>query len=508
MRIVTTPLRSRIPMPANGRTSGVEPALMAALIDAPGVEAIKARLADPRVLVVTTGQQPGLFLGPLYTLYKALSAAALADILQQKWGRPVVPVFWAANDDHDYAEAQWASWLDAGGEVKTGALPDRPAEAPLTPMARLPLPVDVTGLLDDLERDLPPGPERDETLERLRRFYRPGTTLGTAYSGALAEWLAPLGIACFDSSHPAAKARMAPLLVEAARRAAELDASLDARARVLESSGAAATVPVGQGAALVFLEDGAGRDRLVLEGDAYVTRRSGSRASITDLERIASTSPERLSPNVLLRPVVESYLLPTVAYVAGPGELTYLAQCEPLYPALRVTPQTPVARWSGVLVEPRVDRVIEKFGATLDELLAPANALEARVIRSQLPAGLVEAGARLRAAIDTEYASILSAAVGVDPTLERPVGAARQHALSELAELEKKVQGHLRKREATELAQVARARTAVQPGGKPQERVLAGVSWIARYGAPLLAQVRDAAAAWYRTALAGGGVES
>jgi uncharacterized protein YllA (UPF0747 family) len=155
-----------------------------------------------------------------------------------------------------------------------------------------------------------------------------------------------------------------------------------------------------------------------------------------------------------------------------------------------------------------VDRVIDKFGATLEELLAPANALEARVIRSQLPGGLVEAAGRLRGAIETEYASLLTAAVGVDPTLERPVGAARQHALSELADLEKKVQGHLKKREATELAQIGRARNAVQPGGKPQERVLAAVSWIARHGPGLLEQVRDEATAWCRSALAGGESES
>ena len=179
---------------------------------------------------------------------------------------------------------------------------------------------------------------------------------------------------------------------------------------------------------------------------------------------------------MLLRPVVESAALPTVAYVAGPGELTYLAQSAPLYAALDVVPQTPVARWSGVLVEPRVDRVLDKFGATLEELLAPGNALEARVVRSQVPRGLLDAAARLRAALDTEYGAIQSAAIDVDPTLERPVAASRQHALTGLADIEKKVQGHLKKRESTELAQVARARLAVQPEGKPQERVLAGVS--------------------------------
>ncbi len=504
MRIVTTPLRPAVAPPAATRTGGVDRALLSALVEAPGLEAVKLRLADPRALVVTTGQQPGLLLGPLYTLYKALSAAALAAQLESRWNRPVVPVFWAANDDHDYAEAQWASWLDASGEVRTGSLPDRPADAPLTPMARLPLPAEITNILDTFERDLPPGQERDAMLHRLRRFYQPGAMLGAAYSGTLAELLAPFGIACLDSAHPAAKARMGPLLVDAVGRAKELDAGLARRAAELESRGEPVTVPVGQNATLVFLEDASGRDRLVLDGKDYVSRRSGARATLAQIQAIAAATPERLSPNVLLRPVVESALLPTVAYVAGPGELAYLAQCEPLYAAFGVVPQTPVPRWSGVLVEPRVDRVLEKFGATLDELLAPGNALEARVVRSRLPGALLKAGARLRTALDSEYGAILASAVTVDPTLERPVTSARQHAMTGLADIEKKIEGHLKKREATELAQIARARVAVQPGGKPQERVLAGVSWVARYGRALLEQVRAEAGPWYRNALAAG----
>ncbi len=495
-------------MPAASRAAGVVDGVLDAIVDAPGTAALMGRLRHPEVLVVTTGQQPGLFTGPLYTIYKALSAAALAAELESRWGQPVVPVFWAAGDDHDYAEARWAGWLDPQGDLVTASLPDRAPDAPLTPMARLPLPGEVLGLLDELERAAPPSPQRDQTLAWLRHHYRPGATVGTAYAGALAELLAPLGIVVLDSAHRHAKAAMAPILLQALGRARELDQALAAHAAALAAGGGSVTVPVGEGASLVFLEDGSGRDRLVTDGDGFVARRSGARARLGQLETIAAGMPERLSPNVLLRPVAESALLPTVAYVAGPGELAYLAQCAPLYDLLQVPVQTPMPRWSGVLVEPRVDRVLEKFGAGLDELLAPGAALESRVVRSQLPGALVEAGRRLRLALETEYGAILTAAVAVDPTLERPVGAARHQAFSGLGDIEKKIETHLKRREATELAQIARARAAVLPGGRPQERMLTVAAWLARYGPGLLDDVRAAAGDWYAGALAGDPVGS
>lgn len=502
MRIVTTPLAPSVPLPPLARSGGVAPGLLDALVPAPGLDPVRERLRHPDVMVVTTGQQPGLFTGPLYTLYKALSASAVALELEQRWNRPVVPVFWTAGDDHDYAEARWASWLDAGGELVQVTLPDRAPDAPMTPMSRLPLPPEIGGLIEQLAGTTPPSPQREATLDWLRRHYREGQTLGRAYAGALAEILAPLGIACFDSTHPAAKAAMVPLLVQALDRAAELDRALADHAGTLKQSGRPILVPVGEGATLVFLEDGAGRDRLVLDGGSFVTRRSGTRATLAQLESLAAGTPERFSPNVLLRPVTESALLPTVAYVAGPGELGYLAQCAPLYQKLGVPAQTPVPRWSGILVEPRVDRVLDKFGATLEELLQPDQALEARVVRSQLPAELVAAGERLRRLLEQEYGTMLSAAVAIDPTLERPVSATRQGALTGLLDIEKKIQNHLRKREATELAQIARARQAVVPGGKPQERVLTGAGWLARQGPDLLGQIRAEATGWYAGALA------
>ena len=502
MRIVPTPLSSTVPAPVP-RGGGVAAALLDAIVVAPGVAPVLERLRHPETLIVTTGQQPGLFTGPLYTIYKALSAAALAGELERRWGQPVVPVFWLANDDHDYAEARSTSWLGTDGELVTATLSDRPADAPQLPMYRLPLGPEIVDQLRLLEQTTPASPARDETLDWLGRHYRVGATVGRAFGAALAELLAPFGIACMDSTHPAVKRGMGPLLIRALEQSRDLEAALATAAEAYLREGREPPVPVIPGASLVFLETSAGRERLTVEDGAFVARRSGSRQSAEAIHRIASAEPERLSPNVLLRPVAESAILPSVAYVAGPGELAYLGLCAPLYEQLGVVRQVPVARWSGMLVEPRVDRVLGKYGATLEELLLPGNALESRVVRSQLPVDLMAATARLREGLEREYAVIQAGAVGVDPTLERPIAAARQAGLSGLADIQKKVEQHLKKREAVELAQIGRARTAVLPAGKPQERVLTAAGWLARQGRPFLAELAQSINAWYASALAG-----
>jgi bacillithiol biosynthesis cysteine-adding enzyme BshC len=502
MRIVPTPLAAALPAPVP-RGGGVSAALLDAIVVAPGIEPMLERLRHPETLIVTTGQQPGLFTGPLYTVYKALSAAALAGEMERRWGLPVVPVFWLANDDHDYAEARSSSWLGTDGELVTAALSDRPAEAPQTPMYRLPLGPEVVDQIRLLEQTTPDSPARVETLDWLLRHYTTGATVGRAFGGALAELLAPLGIVCIDSTHPAVKRSMVPLLIRALEQARALEKALTTAAEVYLREGREPPVPIIPGASLVFLETSAGRERIVVEDGTFVARRSGTRYSAAEIRRIADTEPDRLSPNVLLRPVVESEILPSVAYVAGPGELAYLGMCAPLYDELGVIRQVPVPRWSGVLVEPRVDRILAKYGATLDELLVPGNALETRVVRSQLPADLIASTSRLREGLEREYAIIQAGAVGIDPTLERPAAAARQAAMTGVAEIEKKVEQHLKKREAVELAQIGRARTAVLPAGKPQERVLTVAGWLARQGRPFLAELAESIKTWYASALAG-----
>ena len=245
-----------------------------------------------------------------------------------------------------------------------------------------------------------------------------------------------------------------------------------------------------------------------MDGQTLLTRRSHERFSLEELNALAAEEPHRFSPNVLLRPVVESALLPTVAYVAGPGELRYLRLTDPVYQRLRVHQQLPVPRWSGLVVERRVDRVIEKFDASLEELELPDQALERRVVRSHMPAEITGAVTSVREAIGGAYDTLARFGSDIDPTMAKPVEGSRRQALGAVEHIEKRLQGHLKKRETTELGQISHARTAVQPAGKPQERVLTLATYHARYGAEFLSTVGTTIQEWYEAALEGTQVPS
>jgi bacillithiol biosynthesis cysteine-adding enzyme BshC len=502
LRIVPTPISPAVEFPTP-REGQFDPELADAIVAASPSEPVLARLRARDAVAVTSGQQPGLLTGPLYTVYKALSTAALARILERQWHRPVVPVFWIAGDDHDFVEASQARWLSGDGALRTGALPPRPADAPLTPLYREPLGPAIDEILATLAADLPASEFRGWTLSWLRRHYQPSATVAGSFAGALADLVAPAGVLCLDSTHRSVKRAAAHHLVRALGLAREIDRDLQQQAEELQAAGVDPGVPVGEKASLVMLESSHGRDRLLLADGGFVTRRGGERFDLEALQRIAAAEPERLSPNVLLRPVIESALVPTVAYLGGPGELRYLALTPPLYERMRIPRQVALPRWSGLLVEPRVDRVLNKFGIELTELLEPPGALEARLVRSQVPPEAERAMRSMRTALETGYQELERSAAEVDPTLARPVQSIKHQALAGLQEIEKKLVQHLKRRQEIELNQITKARTSILPESQAQERVLTIASFLARYGPALVSELSEAIEAWYAAALEG-----
>ena len=468
-RIVTTPIDAAVTRPRAGVPRRVSAEVLEAVLPGPG----RDRLAAGEVLVVTTGQQPGLFTGPLYTVYKALSAMALAARLERERRVPVVPVFWVAGDDHDFAEANHCTFLNAAGDAVSLVLRDRPASAPQLPMFRERCTEQVVALVEQLRSGTPETEFKPAVLEWLTRAYRPEASLADAFADAMQALLGARGLAVFRAHAPSAKRAAAPFLLKA------LDVTLP------------------DGLSPVLVEAREGRDRLRPEGPGrFVTRRSQEQFTRSDLERLAADDPERLSPNVLLRPAVEGALFPSVAYLAGPGELAYLADAGLGYRALGVEAQTPVPRWSGMLVETRVDKLLDRYGLTLPDLRPPAGVLEGRLARAALGAETVDLLTAMRSRITEDYERLARAAAATDPTLERTVHSARNTALAGVQEIEKKLIAHVKRTNETLVGQVVRARAAAFPFGVPQERSLTAASMLLRYGPELLDGVAQAVARW------------
>lgn len=421
-------------------------------------------------VVVTAGQQPGLFGGPIYTWSKALSALAFADALERRFDVPVAPVFWAATDDADFAEGS-VTWVAVPGGLETIRLPVIATDG--IPMAELPLP-DVSALLETLVRGAGSA-VYPEPLAAAAASYVAGRTVGDAYVALLRRLLHPLGIAVLDASHALVREEADPLVRRALERAAEVEAALATRAAELEGRGFAPQVRDRVATSLVFARE--------------VGRKA--RVPIARASKVASREPAgALSPNVLLRPVVERALLPTVAYVAGPGELAYFAQVSAVAAALEVEPPGVVPRWSVTIVEPHVRRILDRLGLEPDSLADP-HGPERQLAEQHIPPAVAASMRETRERLAEGIARLAESARASDHLLPEPVvrGAARAIA-HRLDRLERRIRAATARRADDALRDLATARAALFPNGMRHERALNFLPLLARHGPPLLDRMR------------------
>ena len=440
------------------------------------------RAADGRGIVVTTGQQPGLFGGPLMTLIKALSARALADTLQELTGLPVAPVFWAATDDADFDEAAVISVALDGG-VRELRLEQRAPAG--TPMSRVPLArADVDSLATWI-RDACGSAPHASYLALVMHAYENGGTVGDAYVTALRDLLEPLQIAVVDASHPAVARASEPLLRRAALESESLAGALRERNADIAASGFSPQVEEVAGLSLVFLNTDGTKRRLPLR----------EAASLGALNHGAS-----LSATVLLRPVLERHILPTAGYLGGPGEFAYFAQVSAVANALDVPAPLALPRWSATIIEPRVRRVLDDFGVE-PAALADPHALETRVARERLPADTVAAIAALRRDLDADLTALGQRGTGL--VSEAVIDGLRRSMEHRVARLDRRFTAAAKRRETDAMRAIATARGSLFPHGVRQERKLAYAPFLARYGPALLERMLDAAHAHARVLVSG-----
>ena len=436
-----------------------------------------ARVVSGRGVVVTTGQQPGLFGGPLYTLSKALTALELANAIEHETGIPAAPVFWAATDDADFAEASVAAVSDADGLHELAQSAPPPAG---TPMSDAPL-GDIAPLVERLHAACGSAPHA-QYFELVAKAYSTGRTVGDAYVLLLRDLLHPLGIAVLDSSSQAYREAARQVLSDALKGAARISAAVSERTDALRKAGFEPQVEDDRGLSLVFaLEQGTKR-----------------RLSVAEAGKVPSSAV--LSPNVLLRPVVEREILPTIAYVGGPGEIAYFSQSDEVAAALGLDRLCVVPRWSGTVVEPFVERALARLEAQLTDL-GDLPALEKRLARSAVPEGVARSWKQLNEQMQASVDD-LARAVEESKLMPPPVIRGLSHSLSHrLGRAERRLLAAAKRRDDAVRRDLAAAAAAIWPKGKRQERTLNFIPMLARGGEALLTEMRSGASAHARLLL-------
>ena len=466
-------------------------AALAPAFGATGAAAERLARAAAAGVVVTTGQQPGLFGGPAYTFTKALGALALADELERVTGMPVAPVFWAASDDADWAEAAVTHVATARG-LQTAALVGPASDGvSMNDVGLGPLEEARAVLMAACGSTAHPS-----ILELVDAAYVPHATIGAAYVQLMRALLEPLGIAVLDASHPALRAAADPVLRHALRHAPAVHDALRTRVRAIEHAGYAPQVDVVDGLSLVF------RSRLV-DREGQVTR-VRERVKIADAPQVAREAEVgALGANVLLRPVVERSLLPTVTYLAGPGEYAYFAQVAPVAEALGTPVPVVTPRFACELIEAEHFDRLARLG--LDEAsLRDAHAAEASVARGQLNETVADSMERLRVALDTQVRALRDALAGdAAPVADDVVQGLARDLAHRLDRFERRVLAGVKRVEHDALREVAVVRAAFRPNGQSPERVLNLVPLLARYGPGLLLRIREAAGPHARQVVCG-----
>jgi bacillithiol biosynthesis cysteine-adding enzyme BshC len=435
-------------------------------------------------VTVVSGQQVGLFGGPLYSVLKAVSAVQLASELTAK-GIDAVPVFWLATEDHDLAEINNATFPVDGRELRRLTSTSRAAGEP--PVGRVKFGAEINALTEEASRLLPDG-----IGEALRESYREGETFGSAYAKLFARLFHEAGLILLDPLDAELHAICGDVMLAAAEHAAEIDAALIARGKQLHEAGYHEQVKVTSSSTLLFSLAGSERKVLHLAGDDFMI--GAKRVPRAEMLEHIRHAPEEFSPNVLLRPLMQDTLLPTVAYFGGAAEVAYFAQVEVVYRKLlgRVTPILP--RLSATVINARQKKQLQRYRIGMPDLFHGVDSLRevlaARVLPAQLQQTLSD-GQDTVAQLLNELQQQLRL---LDPTL---VDAAErsakkmQYQLSKLAG--KAARAELRRNEQLD-HDAAEILTMLFPRKELQERTIPGIYMLAAHDGVLLDQLMEVAA--------------
>jgi bacillithiol biosynthesis cysteine-adding enzyme BshC len=431
------------------------------------------RLAKPGTVAVMTGQQVGLFSGPAYTIYKALHAVRLAEWLTEN-GISAVPIFWLATEDHDFAEVNHVWVFDANHQPVKLEMQSASTARPVGDVELADVPL---SQLREALRDLP---YADEVVAQVEEAYRPGQTMGTAFGALLRKLLARFDILYVDPMLPEFRQLAAPTLRAAVEAAPELTARILDRDRELAAAGYHAQVHVEEQTSLFFLLENGKRLTLRRHGSDFTA--NGRRFTTEELAARAAD----LSPNALLRPVVQDGMLPTVAYIGGPAETAYLAQSEAIYQTILGRMPVAVPRAGFTILDERSAKRLERYGLSLPDFFQGEEALRERMARKLTPPALAAAIREAGGTVEALIARMRGELEHFDPTLVKALGNSERKIRHQFRRIEGKAGREAMRRDQRAAKDAASLYGLIYPERHLQERLYSILPLLAKHGVDLI----------------------
>ncbi|HKS39159.1 MAG TPA: bacillithiol biosynthesis cysteine-adding enzyme BshC [Blastocatellia bacterium] len=452
-------------------------------------------LRRPGSVAIVTGQQAGLFTGPLYTVHKALTVIKLAACLREQ-GIEAVPVFWIASEDHDYEEVNHTRLIDRDGHL-TRVQYEPEDRKPDVPVGRVLLDSGISKTIDEFLAQLPPSEFTPEIERDLRESYSDGAGFAEAFAKLMARLFKDYGVVLMDPLDEELKQVVAPLYSKAIEKSSEIAEALVERSRELEEAGYHAQVHVSEDMTPLFImNDGRRLAMTQSEGRFYVkgADRSFDKEELVELAR---RCPNCFSPNVTLRPVVQDFLLPTAAYIGGPAEIAYFAQIRAVYETLERELPCVLPRASFTIIEGRHQKTLKKHNLELKDFFEGLHPAITKVVEQSLDRETATAFTETERMLAEQLDRLESNLRRADPTLSASIKRARAKIIYQIEHLRTQFIHASARREETVFRQVERAYATLLPDKNLQERELNVYYFLSRYGHSLLDELYRAAEIGY-----------
>lgn len=440
-------------------------------------------LGNENTFAVVTGQQLGLFSGPLYTVYKAITAVQLAKKLSVDFPDfNFVPVFWLEGEDHDFEEINKVKFINSANEISTVEylLEGKPLEKNAGPVGKIIIDSSINSFFGSVETFLPKSEYTNDLLAILRGYYKEGTSFVKAFTGFFNHFYEDSGLIFVDPHTPGLKKLLTPLFEK------EINSNAEASKRVIKKSAELEEhyhAQIKAKALNLFMFHKGGR-YLVEPSDSgdYYLKNTRQRFSKEELLAIASQTPELFSPNVVTRPLCQDTLFPTVAYVAGPAEIAYFGQLKPVYDYFETTMPIIYPRASATLIEEKVKKILEKYSLELIELYGDIDTVLTKVSEQVSEVKVDALFASTAQKIDEAVNEARFGIQQIDPTLNGAIDGTIQKFQQQLEVLKQKTQKAQQQKEEISLKQIKKASMNIMPNGNYQEREFSVVQYLNKYG--------------------------